>query len=497
MPFAGRTQEQLPFRRSATAPTLEVCERPPLVPPPAGASCRVYDLYDNHWALGPADAAGQRPLLLLPAQAPDRWIAAATPLPPLDWHSLVADEFGLLWAIAPTRALRLDPRHPEAGWRDLTPELDHTDRITAAGISPGGALLLALGRGALVELDHTDRTLLQRTAAPPGIVRLGADRDGRTWVRDAHGWWVRDALPGCWQQHWELIARLPGCNHDLAGDSLGDSFVLAGGLTAGWGFPARPHVFDTVQRLSAETLRWEAIGRLSHPRLYCGVTVVGREVWVIGGRRLDPTTGALLSLDTVEILDTRSGTLRPGPPLPVALGMPVSARLGTRGSERIYVAGGDPPATAKPGAPPAGSAGLWSLAPGEAAWRREPDAPFPPGPFAATTDGNRLFVAVPALGLAAYDPTQRSWTILGGSRTPRSPEMACFHGEVWEMGGRDLTAPLSVSRYDARTLTWRDGPQLPHELAWGAAGTLGDSLIYAGGANGRSYTNATYRLRIP
>lgn len=83
--------------------------------PPVGSLPAVRDTCANFWTLAPA-GNGQRKLLVLPAQAPGKWIApdikGAEPGP---WTNIRADELGFVWLWQGARTLRFDPRKPQEG----------------------------------------------------------------------------------------------------------------------------------------------------------------------------------------------------------------------------------------------------------------------------------------------------------------------------------------------------------------------------------------------
>lgn len=63
------------------------------------------------------------------------------------------------------------------------------------------------------------------------------------------------------------------------------------------------------------------------------------------------------------------------------------------------------------------------------------------------------------------------------------------------MGGRDVPAGDHKWIYTPRTGQWRTGPDLPRELAWGAAAEVQGKTLISGGASGLCYNNRTFLLR--
>ena len=113
--------------RAQTGTGLTVEPRPPVAPPP-GSSPAVRDSCANFWTLAPA-GGDRRQLLLLPAQEPGAWVEPRIDGAAADaWRAVVAAEDGYVWLAKPGRAVRFDPRRPEAGAVG--------DSMPAAGPSP-------------------------------------------------------------------------------------------------------------------------------------------------------------------------------------------------------------------------------------------------------------------------------------------------------------------------------------------------------------------------
>jgi hypothetical protein len=474
-------------------PELALGARVPATPAPPGSSALTYDIFDNHWALAGPDADAAVRLLVLPAQASSQWIEdTMSALPRHGWRYLAADEFGYLWIAAADRLMRLDPHKPSDGWLDLsgTPELGLAgDAITAMGTGASGAVLVALRSGSVAEVDHQARTSVNLSSAPKDVDRVGADREGRTWLVAKGQAYLRPAADGAWQRSWEMVARLPGGDHDASADTLNDRFYMAGGRNGGWGYPAVPHVFGEIFELGPAASQWRIAGRLKTPRIFNGISHLDGKLWMIGGSRPDER-GRPVGLRDVEIFDPATGLLSAGPDLPFAIEIAVAALIGGR----IYLAGG----VRAPGSHSRGAevGKLLSLGRGETTWRLEPDCPVAMGALVGAALHNRFYIMPPDLGLFYYDTVQRRWhRVESGGQPARSPQMVAYRDELWIMGGRDLAEPGHTSIYNPGRDTWRDGPALPRDLAWGASCVLGGRLLIAGGAGGRSYNNRTFRLR--
>ena len=473
---------------SAAPPDNPLNAPPPPTPASEGSSPTAFDNFGNYWCIGPADDSGNRPLLVLPAQAPHRWLADhISALPPHPWAFVGADEFGFVWVASATRCMRLDPHLPEAHWLDLSGSqigLATEQRTTAMGIGPDGAIMLALATGGIIELDYADKLLVTHMETPPNADTLLCDDTGRLWLRCGDKTYTRPPAPDAWQRIWELVDRLPASNHDLSGDILGDCFYMAGGQNGGWGYPARPHVFHDLLEFNARTRTWRIIAALDQPRFYNGTSCLDDKVWVIGGFTRDAIGNPVL-LSSVEIFDPATGNATPGPPLPTRMVNPVALHC----SGRIYVAAFV--AMDKDEHP----CRLLSIGSGETSWRSEPSGPAYKTAFAGTSHAGSIYVALGSKGLGRFDTNTRSWTLIPHPDTPRSPQLATYQGEIWIMGGRDIEREQRTVIYSPLTGQWRNGPDLPRPLAWGAGTTVGGRLLVIGGAGGRGYSNRAFLLR--
>lgn len=279
---------------------------------------------------------------------------------------------------------------------------------------------------------------------------------------------------------WRDVARMPASNHYLTGAVLNEKFYVSGGLTADWGFPSRPHAFDELWELDSRTWTWSMAAKLSRLRIYTATAAFDGKIWVIGG---DVVERAAMrhAVTTVELYDPRAKTVEPGPPPAIARPMPIALV----GNGRLYVMGNPRNQYDKPGM-------LESIGKGEKAWRREPDGPAGMGALAGAALDDKLYVLVPKLGLAAFDVKAGRWETIESPAAPRSCQIAAYRGEIWMMGGVDVENGAQTIIYNPRTRAWRDGPPLPRALSWGAAGVVGDRLIFTGGAGLRSADDRIY-----
>jgi hypothetical protein len=280
---------------------------------------------------------------------------------------------------------------------------------------------------------------------------------------------------------WQIVARMPASNHDLSAAVLDANFYVAGGITSDWGFPALARAFDELWSFETGSNAWRVATRLSCARIYCATVSFGDEIWIVGGDVID-AGGQRHATTLVEHFDPKSRSLRTGPELAHRQPRPVA--LVARG--RLYVIGAEEKET--PGR-------MDSIGSGEASWRREPDGPPNMWALAGAALHEVLYLSVPRIGLVAFDPANGRWEIIGGPAQPRSPQVAAWHDELWIMGGRDTASPTAVHIFNPQSRTWRLGPALPRELAWGAAAVAGDRLFFTGGAAGPGFTDRTYELR--
>jgi len=285
------------------------------------------------------------------------------------------------------------------------------------------------------------------------------------------------------QSAWKVAARMAETNHDLTGAVVGGKLYIAGGLTADWGFPARSHAFDTLQAFNPRAEQgqsWSIAAKLHRERIYCATAAFDDRVWVIGGDYIEPD-GSRYAVRTVEVYNPRTGRLERGPEPELARPMPLA--LEARG--RLYVMGNARGEYDRPGK-------MESLGRGETKWRPEPDGPPGMGPLAGAALDGRLFVVVPGKGLAVFDTRSAKWEVLDSPAAPRSCQMAAWRGEIWMMGGRDITNLAETRIYNPRTLSWRLGPELPIPLSWGAAGVVDGRLFITGGAAERAPDDRTW-----
>ena len=281
-------------------------------------------------------------------------------------------------------------------------------------------------------------------------------------------------------QSWQTLTKMPASNHDVSAAVLDGLLYIAGGSTEEFHGTRGFHAFDEIWRLDPAVQTWSSVAKFSRPRIYCSTVAFSGKIWVIGGDTIND--GERQATASVEILNTGTGALTRGPDLPEALSAPLALVAG----ERIYVMGAN--GRAERGR-------LFSLGYRETAWRREPLALAHMWALSGASLGGKLYVCVPSTGLCVFDPAAARWEIIPGQTQPRSAQVAAWRGEIWIMGGRDITDQAETRIFNPDKRTWRMGPPLPRPLAWGAAAAIDDHLIVTGGAAGPGYNDQTFVLR--
>jgi hypothetical protein len=330
-----------------------------------------------------------------------------------------------------------------------------------AGIEPGAWTAVEASEDGFVWLSKKDRSL-----------KFDPRRPGAGAVEAVKPHEVANA--------WHDAARMPASNHDLTGAVLNGKFYVSGGLTADWGFPARPHAFDELWELNPQTWTWSVAAKLGRLRIYCATAAFDGKIWVIGGDVVE-RAAMRRAVTTVELYDPRTRKIEPGPSPQFARPMPIAMA----GAGRLYVMGAPRNEYDKPSP-------LESIGPGETSWRREPDGPAGMSALAGAALDDRLYVLIPKTGLAAFDAKARRWETINSPSAPRSCQMAAYRGVIWMMGGVDVQDGAQTLIYNPKTRDWRKGPPLPRALSWGAAGVVDDTLIFTGGAGLRSPTDRIY-----
>jgi hypothetical protein len=450
-----------------------------LAPPPI----EVVDTYANTWRL---EQEAEGPALQVRPAGSSAWQPAPESSPcegcpragEVDggWVFLLADHAGFVWRGRADRLERLDPHVPEAGWMPLPSSADVPEAdLTYLAASPDGMALAGFASGEVVEvdIDADGRAQTRDLAHADGAVRaLYSDVDGQLWIAIDGAVYRRPPEPEAWQRHWRPLARLPGGNHDLyAIESQGRAW-MAGGLTSGWGLPARTHVFDELFAYDPSVDRWQVVSRMPLPRCYGGIAELDGRLWIVGGaanRRVpDDPDGPREALADVLSYDREGRSWRVEPSLTHArLEVVVAVAAG-----RIWAFGGSDRAHLDV---------VESIGPGETAWRAEEPLPHPLNQADACVLDDVVYI-MNQVAFLAFDATTGEWNLdlPQLATSPQAAQVAAHRGEVWVMGG---SRRRDTNIYNPVANTWRRGPDLPCDNSWGAAVDVGGTLIVAGGAH--------------
>lgn len=248
-----------------------------------------------------------------------------------------------------------------------------------------------------------------------------------------------------------------GCRADGTGGGRPAASTAAGGTTA----PTRPAELP-VPRTEVAGATWE--GRLV----------------VAGGLTPDGAASAL-----VHTYDHGGDRWEEAPPLPVPLHHSTLAVVG----DRVFAVGGYTNGAGGAWQP---LAGVWSLGPGEPAWREE--APMPAGPRGAlgAAAAGDLIVATggesagSVLGRTeVYDPGRRAWRPGPDLDVPREHLAVAAGGDrVYAVAGRagGLGNLRAVQSLDPRSEgAWRDEPEVADPRSGTGAAAVGGRVCVAGG----------------
>ncbi|WP_158499701.1 Kelch repeat-containing protein [Zobellia galactanivorans] len=461
------------------------------VRPPESTISLTYDGGNTYWALTSSKGSKGNTLMVLPAGKKVWEKETLSHAPSGLWHTVLADEHGMLWLASNKSLLYCDLRDLSQGWTEFT-GLAEGDIMDLA-IGSNGSALLGLNSGNLIEVD-LEKTTKDGTSSylpslkvhriPKGLKSLSLDDRGDVICVTTEGSLSVD-LGGAWMENWEMVARMPGSNHDLRGDVLDHRFYMAGGLTAEYGYPMDSYAYSKLFAFDPETNNWEVIADLGVPRVYCATGTLNGQLWVAGGDLL-PEKGERHTTRMVQKVDPKSGTVKTAPSLNNNLSAPLA--FNSRG--RLYVMGytnwlGDAQAPLY----------VTSIGEGETQWRTEPTGPEGKGAIYGCKYKDQICIVVANTYLALFDPITNQWTTIDMPLKVRSPQVASINDEIWVMGGRDTNNQAGVQIYNLKNKQWKMGPDLPRELAWGVGFNLNGQLYVTGGAAGKSYNNRTFRLK--
>jgi len=436
------------------------------------------DMMGNTWEL----EAGA--ITVTPAGA-DAAVAVPAPSEDAATTHLVTDFEGFVWCVAGGALHRLNPRG--AGYTDSG--MGKRGEVGAAPVDCVGewdgnasqhrewlAVALPSRATALAAPTHGDHVVVSLEDGGAQAVTVdvaGAVQTSEPPTAAADGW---RALPGV----------LPCGNHDIAATSAGGKVYVAGGALWWRGYPAETHMFDELwcfdpaQMESADA--WSVVSKLPSKIAFSGLAALGDDkLYCMGGcKNSDGIPNLRSDEQQLWIYDIATGAWSDGPPMLVPRQEVAALEL----CGRIYAFGCDKSCE--------------SIGVGDTAWKAEAECPLVlggkpdmAGQYAAAAIGDTAYFAGP-FGLLSFDAAAGAWAELPSPPNPGACPLTASHkGKVYVMAGfyldeapgRMCTRHKNVQIYDPETSTWSEGPALPSCEAWGAAISLGDTLITAGGAH--------------
>ena len=428
------------------------------------------DLHGNSWSLTSNGKLDTR-VSVLPSNKPTRW-QDVTPADGGSWQFIMADAVGFVWIAGASGLRRIDPSTDE-GWLELPPTLSlPPGKVSALARSPNGRALVCFASGEMIEIDYNrDRgkaeiAHLTRELLSVPVQAAYTDSRGNVWLSMGRELYRRQAKEKAWHRHWKVLSPMPGGNHDIFSVELGGRLYTAGGVTAGWGYPAEHHWFDELWEYDDATGVWEVAGRLQAVLCYNGIATLEQEIWVVGGA--DNVDEVRVPTAAVQIFDPGTRTWRPGPGLNEARMEPVVVTA----AERIYAIGGASDNSTSMGS-------VESIGPKEQSWRMESPLPRPMRQFAGAALDGIIYCVSKEAGFF-YDVQTGNWSELPRLRNmPQAAQVAAHNGEIWVLGGVRIKRTF---RYLPEKGEWIPGPDLPTEQSWGSASDLNGRLILAGGA---------------
>ena len=449
-------------------------EAAPFSPPGWEITPMCDDPFGNVWAV--AEDGQRRDIAVLTDQSPHGWQRLDLPANQLagSWQGAATDDAGFVWVALEASVLRVDPRSSDP--RSFANPVDA--RITAIARG-GGQIIVGFADGSLRELTvdaDGPPTWREIQAGEDGPVQaLLHTRSGSLLVLSAGRVQSLDAIEMPWHEHWDEQPRMPAGNHDHIFARIGDRLYTAGGKTF-FGWPASEWVnLDHVWSYHIPTGTWRVEPPMLEPgKAYSGIAALDDELWLLGG--LFRAGRGTRATTTVEIFDPHTRRYRRGPPLPRKAGQVVALTV----NGRLYAVGGadDQGPTAE----------VLSIGAGETSWRVDAPAPGPVLQASGCVLDGRLYIAAgpssQCPGLFVYDPEQDSWSqIEHPSRPPSAPLCTVFNGSIWVMGGRGAKSGQTATfAYTPATGQWRQGPDIPLPVSWGAAASVNGRLLIAGGA---------------
>lgn len=432
------------------------------------------DPFGNVWAIASNPDTGQQNLAVLAREQPHQWsLIGPHDTPSNRWIDVCSDDVGSVWLASKSGVLRVDPQSEDSGGTAIPGPAD--SQITAIAPVSNRQIVVGFADGSIQELT------VKRGSQPHwGSIASGGGGRVRGMLHDRQGWlWVvrgkklfrEGSQRAEWHRHWDEQPQLPAGNHDIAFARIKDRMYTAGGKTYfGWPASQWTHL-DHIWSYDVNDGMWRIEAPMLEPgKSYSGIAALHGEVWLLGGYFVEGN--GTVGTGTVEVYNPSSRHYRIGPSLDEPRGQVVALTL----NDRLYAIGG-------------GVTKMVSIATDESEWQPEP---APPGPVAQASGcilGGRIYVAAGAgsqcPGLFVYDPRERSWSEVShpAEFAPNAPLCAAHNGEVWVMGGVGRGgARVATHVYAPNSGQWRQGPDLPIPVSWGAAADVNGRLLIAGGA---------------
>lgn len=438
---------------------------------------RCDDPFGNTWAALIDKAGKHKGVAASPFANRRQWNRVKLPDPfPDDWKGMCVDDVGFVWIATPESVAQLDPRTEGA----FIQEIRRPGRSPITAITPiaNRQILVGFANGDVVELSTRPKQkptfkLITRLNAP--IRAMMESNTGMLWLVAGTSLYRTKITRQPWQKAWTELPRMPAGNHDNIFAALDGILYSAGGKTY-FGWPASKWVnLDHTWSYHRDQTTWKREPPMLEPgKAYSGIAPLHKSIWLIGG--LFRAGNGTKATDTVEIYHPDRRTYEPGPRYPAPRGQVVALNH----NDRIYAIGG---------ADKIASSEMFSIGIGETKWRKEPNAPGPVTQAAGCVIGNKLYVAAGRRsncpGLFVFNVRARQWFSVKhpAEIPPAAPLVTAWRDEVWIMGGRGKSGgEVAIYGYETSTGKWKQGPDLPLPLSWGAATSNHRGILIAGGA---------------
>ena len=453
-----------------------------------------YDIGNNYWCLTSKKHSNKSVLNVLVADSTTWKKEYLSDVPIKKWHTVLADEHGILWLASKKNLWFLNPRNPKKGWTDFQTKIKFPKGvINNMIIGNSGFPLIALSSGYLIKTNLIKKesktgTFLESHFTirniPKQIKKLYINDQGFIVCKNEKTS-IELKPNNLWRTHWEQVARIPGSNHDLRGDVLNGKFYMAGGLTAEYGYPMTDYVYSKLFEFDTSIHEWQKVAELGKKRIYCATGVLGKNLWVMGGDIIDEN-GKRFTTNLAQKINPITKTVENTVPLNYKLPDPIAFNV----NGQLYILGykaalleRDTPLI------------IESINEDNLVWKAEQSGPLGKGALYGCLIQNKICAVVANKYVAIFNTDTKKWFTINTPHKVRSPQVAEHNGELWVLGGRDIDNQAEVNIYNFENKTWRQGPDLPRELAWGVGFTINNDLYVTGGAAGFAYNNRTFRLK--